>query len=124
MTSFQLSNSVLPPTQVTPADFTFAIWGVIFIAQSAWLVYAWTFTCRPEAVRTIAGGVYSSFTVSSIVNIVWLYLFGNELISLSSLFLIAFDLVIYITISMAAFYYYSRVSAASKIDDLLTKASY
>ena len=85
-------------------------------------MYAWTFTCRPEAVHTIAGGVYSSFTVSSIINIACLYLFGNELINLSFVFLLAFDLVIYITISMMAFYFYSRMSVASKIDGLLTRA--
>lgn len=106
---------------MTPANFTFAIWGVIYIWQTAWLVYAWTFVCRPEAVRTIATSVYPGFTASSIVNIVWLYLFGNELINWSEIFLIAFNVIIYITISSLVFYFYAHVPTASKMDVLLTK---
>ena len=106
--------------QVTPANFTFAIWGVIFIWQSAWLVYAWT-VFRPEAVRTISISVYQGFAAGSAVNIVWLYLFGNELINLSELFLVAFNVVIYITTSAFAFYFYANMSTARKMDVLLTR---
>ena len=106
---------------MTPAGFTFAIWGLIFIWQSAWLAYAWTYQCRPEAVHTISTSTYTWFTIGSVINIFWLYLFGNELINWSSVFLAGFDVAIYITIAFFAFTYFANYSSASKIDDVLTK---
>ena len=107
--------------QVTPANFTFAIWGLIFLWQSAWLVYAWTFQCRPEAVRTICTSTYTGFAASSVVNVAWLYLFGNELVNWSSLSLVAFVVIIYLTISAFAFSFYASYSTASNLDDVLTR---
>ena len=128
MLLLSLSLSLSPPPspffphlQVTPAGFTFAIWGVIFIWQSLWLGYAWTFICRPEAPRTIATGVYPAFAVSSVINISWLYLFGNELINWALGFLVGFDLVIYVTISALAIYFFANMTVASKTDDRLTR---
>ena len=105
---------------MTPANFTFAIWGLIFIWQSGWIIYAWTFQCRPEAVHTISVSTYSGFAVSSVINIAWLYLFGNALVTWSSIFLVAFNLVIYLTISAFDFAFNANYSTASKLDDTLT----
>lgn len=107
--------------QVTPAGFTFAIWGVIFFWQISWLLYAWTYQCRPEAVHTISTGTYVGFALGSAINSAWLYLFGNELINWSFGFLVGFDVVTYITIGLFAYTYFSNYSTASKIDDFLSK---
>ena len=62
--------------QVTPAGFTFAIWGVIFLWQGLWVAYAWSFLCRPNAYRTINTGVYIGFTAVNALNITWLFVWG------------------------------------------------
>ena len=63
---------------------------------------------------------YTGFTAGSVANIAWLYLFGNELINWSSVFLVGFDIIIYATLSVFAYTYYANYSAASKTDDQLT----
>ncbi len=50
-------------TQITPAGYTFGIWGVIYICQIAWLVYGWTFLCRKTAVNTISPFTYVACAV-------------------------------------------------------------
>ena len=107
--------------QVTPAGFTFAIWGVIYAWQGLWLLYAWTFPCRPTAARTIAAGVYPGFAVGCIITASWLYIWGNELVSVAFAFLVAFNLVIYVTISTLSFFFFSRMSIATKLDTYATR---
>ena len=62
--------------------------------------------------RTISNFTYTGFTAGSVANIAWLYLFGNELINWSSVFLVGFDIIIYATLSVFAYTYYANYSAA------------
>ncbi|XP_033118493.1 uncharacterized protein LOC117118106 [Anneissia japonica] len=77
--------------EATPADWTFSIWGFIFLLEILWIVYALSALCR----STKQGQVYSvapvlppSFTLLFCVNqlllIGWLFLFDREYLSYSS----------------------------------------
>ena len=35
-------------TQVTPAGWTFAIWGIIYTFQVIWIIYGWSFDFQPS----------------------------------------------------------------------------
>ena len=108
-------------TQITPAGFTFIIWGFIYTWQTLWIIYAWTFTCRPNAKRTIYFGAYLSYAVVNCFNITWIYLWGNLLVgsALAILFLINFFQ--YLTIAIIAYYLTKVEESATKVDLWLTR---
>ncbi|XP_072043714.1 uncharacterized protein [Amphiura filiformis] len=75
------------PLDITPADFTFIIWGLIYIWQAAWIIYVLTSLCR----RNQYGAVFTnppivtpfflmSFCLHLWFNIMWLFLFDRKLI--------------------------------------------
>ena len=107
--------------QVTPAGYTFAIWGVIYTFQALWIIYAWTFTCRPKFQRTIFTGVYIGYSIVNCINITWIYLWGNALIVPSCVLLFLFNASLYPTIGMLFGYFYRVESEANKVDKWFTR---
>ncbi|XP_072043715.1 uncharacterized protein [Amphiura filiformis] len=86
---------------ITPADFTFIIWGLIYIWQAAWIIYVLTSLCR----RNQYGAVFTnppivtpfflmSYCLNLWLNIMWLFLFDRKLIvwSFICIFLMYFTL--------------------------------
>jgi benzodiazapine receptor len=74
--------SDLNPTLITPAGYVFAIWGVIYILLGVFVVY--------QALPSEKGKDYQEriswlFITSSLLNIAWLFLWQNEILSLSVL---------------------------------------
>ena len=110
-------------TQVTPAGYTFAIWGIIYVWQALWTIYAWSFVCRPNATRTISTGVYWAYAVANSLSIAWLYAWGNEHINFALPLLILFNVFIYSAIGMLWVHFYRVTSEVkSKVDLVLTWA--
>ena len=106
--------------QVTPAGFTFAIWGVIYAWQTLWIIYAWTFLCRPRMPRTIFTGVYIGYTAANATNITWIYVWGNLYVTVACVLLFVFNLFHYTTIGMLVGYFYKSRSKPHKADTVLT----
>lgn len=76
------STYILP---VTPADWSMAIWGVVYVCQLFWLVYALTAICR----KTHAGPAYNSpkllpvqfhifFSLTVLAQVGWLVLMDRQ----------------------------------------------
>ncbi|XP_072042930.1 uncharacterized protein [Amphiura filiformis] len=89
------------PLDITPAGYTFIIWGLIYIWQAAWIIYVLTSLCR----RNQYGAVFTnppivtpfflmSFCLNLWLNIMWLFLFDRKLIvwSFICIFLMYFTL--------------------------------
>jgi len=77
-TTADVSN--LNPTLITPAGYVFAIWGIIYILLGVFVVF--------QALPSEKGKDYQSkiswlFILSSLLNIAWLFLWQNEILSLS-----------------------------------------
>ena len=71
------------PNLFTPAPFTFAIWGLIYLLMAVFVVYQW---------EVFDGGRYSArvrediglwFAGNSVLNIAWIFFWHNKLIGLS-----------------------------------------
>ncbi|XP_071813341.1 uncharacterized protein [Apostichopus japonicus] len=73
-------------TNINPAGFTFIIWGVIYVWQLVWIVYAHVIICvksdhgapiyaDPPIISPVLLSVYS---LNLCVNITWLFLFDRE----------------------------------------------
>ena len=106
--------------QVTPAGFTFAIWGVIYTWQALWIIYAWTFVFRPKMPRTIFTGVYVGYTLVSATNITWIYVWGNLHITAACVLLFLFNIFFYPTLGMLVGYFYKIREKPHCADTVLT----
>jgi len=68
------------PTLITPAGFTFAIWGIIYFLLGLFVVFQALPRQREKRWNKQIGWL---FVLSSIVNISWLFLWQYELLTLS-----------------------------------------
>ena len=106
--------------QVTPAGFTFAIWGVIYIWQALWIAYAWSFLCRPKTPHTVFTGVFIGYAAVNATNIAWLFVWGNLHITVACGLLFILNLFFYPTLGMLVGYFYKITSESSNLDKTLT----
>jgi len=72
--------SDLNPTLITPAGYVFAIWGIIYILLGVFVIF--------QALPNEKGKDYQNkigwlFALSNLLNISWLFLWQNEILSLS-----------------------------------------
>jgi benzodiazapine receptor len=74
------------PTLITPAGFTFAIWGVIYLLLGIFIVYQLLPGHRGDAFNEKIGYL---FILSSLFNIAWLFLWQYEYITASVVLIFA-----------------------------------
>ncbi|XP_071836441.1 uncharacterized protein [Apostichopus japonicus] len=90
-------------TEITPAGWTFSIWGVIYIFQALWIIYILISICR----RTESGPLYKNPMIVSVLflavyalnmalNVSWLLLWDRLMfeVALAVLILITFTLYV------------------------------
>ena len=84
------------PTLITPAGYTFAIWGIIYILLGAFVIYQALPGQRAKPYHEQIGWL---FVLSSIINICWLFLWQYELLapSLILMFLLLATLILIYT---------------------------
>jgi len=68
------------PTLVTPAGYVFSIWGIIYVLLGIFVVYQ---ALRSQAEKDFHERIGWLFVLSSLLNIVWLFLWQYEYLSLS-----------------------------------------
>jgi len=68
------------PTLITPAGYTFAIWGIIYVLLGLFVVFQALPSQKEKLYQKQIGWL---FILSSIINISWLFLWQYELLSLS-----------------------------------------
>jgi hypothetical protein len=76
----KLSNTLLAPVQITPANYAFAIWGVVYLGLLAYGLYQFQSTERHNP-RLVRGGYL--LTIACIAQCAWIYLFLGRLFALS-----------------------------------------
>jgi benzodiazapine receptor len=74
----QISDS--NPTLITPAGYVFAIWGIIYVLLGVFVIFQALPSQKEKEYTKKIGWL---FVLSSIINIVWLFLWQFELLSLS-----------------------------------------
>lgn len=96
------------PTQITPAGWTFSIWGVIYTWQCLWIIYAWSFAFRPMQTHTIPWTTFLFYAFSSVYNIIWIYVWGNEYPQVAFPFIFLLALSLYAAVGFAAVHLYRQ----------------
>lgn len=97
------------------------MWGVIYGWQALWLTYAWSFMCRPDAQHTIFVGVYVGYSIVNGLNAGWLYLWGNQYISLACVAIFLLDIFFYFSIGLLFGYFHHIKQMSSRLDRWLTR---
>ena len=100
--------------EITPAGWTFIIWGVIYAWQALWILYGWSFVLRPSFPRSIVFLTYIFFTVANLFNIMWTYLWGNDYAQVSYPIIALMSISLYSTIFVQALWLY-RVTGTLKM---------
>jgi hypothetical protein len=80
---FEISN--MNPTLVTPAGYVFSIWGVIYILLGIFVIYQALPSQKGKDFRRRIGWL---FVLNSLLNIVWLFLWQYEYLSLSVIIMV------------------------------------
>ena len=94
--------SAMYPTDITPANWVFAICALIYVWQGAWLLFASTFPlCRSKATRTISLLVYLPFSIACACNFAWVYLWANEIVAGALAVSIVFALSLILSVTFA-----------------------
>ena len=93
---------------------------MIYLWQALWIIYAWTFTCRPKTAATIFPGVFIGYSIINALNITWIYVWGNAYVVPACVILIVFNLIFYPTIILL--FRYANLVDAKLADKILTRA--
>jgi hypothetical protein len=72
----------------TPAGFTFAIWGVIYLLLGAYVLYSIGVFGKPKIKEEISKKIGIWFIITSLANIAWIFSWHYNLISLSIIFML------------------------------------
>ncbi|XP_050404418.1 uncharacterized protein LOC126820458 [Patella vulgata] len=70
--------------EITPAGWTFSVWGAIYIWQALWLIYGLSTICRMQdghylyTLDFMPPAVYAIFIINLCCNIVWLFLWDRQ----------------------------------------------
>ncbi|XP_053409124.1 uncharacterized protein LOC123561480 isoform X2 [Mercenaria mercenaria] len=65
--------------EVTPAGWTFSIWGFIYTWQALWIIYALTTVCRRKVgtylylMPVYPTALFASYIINNILNVAWLF---------------------------------------------------
>ncbi|MCW4000749.1 MAG: tryptophan-rich sensory protein [Candidatus Bathyarchaeota archaeon] len=84
-TTAEVSNR--HPTLITPAGYVFSIWGIIYVLLGVYLVYQ---ALPSQKNRPFQKQISYLFILTSILNIVWLFFWQNELLSISVAVILGF----------------------------------
>ena len=95
---------------------------MIYLWQALWVAYAWTFSCRPNAQRTISTGVYIGYALVNSCNITWIYVWGNAYVVPACVILFLFNIFFYPTIGLLFGYFKMVKDNATNFDRVLTYA--
>ncbi|KAF3302258.1 tryptophan-rich sensory protein [Carnobacterium sp. PL12RED10] len=80
-------------TLITPAGFTFSIWGIIYSVLLIWVVYL-AFQSKNTAYREIINAITPFYWVSLITNMIWIVTFSFEWLGMSTIFIFIYSLVL------------------------------
>lgn len=82
-TTGQISEAY--PNLFTPAPITFSIWVVIYLLLAIFIVYQWGVFDKDQYSTRVREQIGLWFVISCILNILWILLWHNRLISLSAI---------------------------------------
>ena len=102
-------------TSITPAGWAFSIWGIIYAWQALWTVYGWSLVIRRSFPLTISHTTLVLYGCANIGNIIWIYVWGNELPQYSFPVLVVIAALLYSAIGFEAVFLYKNTSVLESL---------
>merc|ERR1719210_1220690 len=100
--------SALYETPITPAGWTFGIWGIIYTQQAAWLLYGIASIFRVSQAgklyrspNVLPPSIYILFIVNLIANVAWLLSWDREMMTVALVMCFLMSIPLYVAISVA-----------------------
>jgi len=90
--------------EISPAGWTFAIWGLIYIWQAAWIIYVLVLTCKYEMESVIFGKwFYVWYSLGNIISFIWAWVWTEGYLWWAAVFIlgIAIPLLVAAYIALA-----------------------
>ncbi|XP_078365005.1 uncharacterized protein LOC144649392 [Oculina patagonica] len=107
--------------EITPAGWAFSIWGLIYLWQSAWIIYSLTLLCRRSTTNVISSVLLLIYAISNVANIAWLILWSREMVQASSVVLFATAFLLYGTLATSYMSVNLETLTVPKLDFILTQ---
>ncbi|OWF39583.1 uncharacterized protein LOC110464882 [Mizuhopecten yessoensis] len=105
-TTGEISN--LFRLQITPAGWTFSIWGVIYAWQALWLIYALTTICRKTKsgsyfyqLPVLPPSIYILYIINNIANVAWLFVWDSQEIIWSLVVIAITPITLYVALAIS-----------------------
>lgn len=76
-------------TLITPAGFTFSIWGIIYSLLLIWAVYL-AFQSKKTEYRELINAITPFYWISLITNMIWMVTFSFEWLGISTIFIFVY----------------------------------
>ena len=89
------------PTDITPAGGTFAIWGVIYFLQIAWIIYSISLIFRPTAANILPVCFYLIYSLTCMLNVAWLIVWARQMFTAAFIIIVLFALALYACLFLA-----------------------
>lgn len=106
------------PNLFTPAPITFAIWGVIYLFMTAFIVFQWGVLDKNGNSTYLRESIGIWFLVSSILNIAWLLAWHNKKIELSTI------LIALLLVSLIFIVNKTSVNASTTLSKIMVKIGF
>ena len=101
-------------TQITPADWAFGLWLLIFIWQGAWIIYGWSLTFRANFPSTISNKAMIYYSVACLSIVVWICLWGNRQTNYSFPVFVISAITLYVAIGFESIYLFKITGILKK----------
>ena len=85
-----------------------------------WIVYAWSFVCRPKDQRTIFVPVYWFRSLTNAFNVSWIFLWGSNYIIAAGVILYGFALTYWISNAFLVIFFNRVNDKATMLDKIIT----
>ncbi|XP_070574375.1 uncharacterized protein [Ptychodera flava] len=103
--------------EITPAGWTFSIWGFIYTWNMLWLIYALTTICRQNKSSYVyiyplvmTPLFYASFIINLAMNVGWLFLWDRQYIPVAFVFLALLTFMLYVCLFITHANLYKNLS--------------
>ena len=91
---------------IAPANWIHALWPFLFLWEAVWIVFSWTFVCRPAKHHTIFPGVFPAYWFACLLTIAWAASWGKLFPELGLAFGALQSLTLFLCVGMISVYLY------------------
>ncbi len=91
---------------ISPANWTQALWLVIFLWEGLWILFTWRFAFNRFIPRTVYGAFYPAYSLACVAHIGWVFSWGRLIQELSLVLVALLTLLLMLCVGIASVHLY------------------